>query len=57
MTPAVRVAMVILLFACVVARAGAQRGVTDADLEASSLGRVVRVGPAVGAGRVTTWPL
>ena len=53
MTPAVRGAMVILLFACVVARPGAQADVTDAELQAASLGRVVRVGPAAGGGRVT----
>lgn len=34
-----------------------QRDVADADLEAASGGLVVRVGPAAGGGRVTTWPL
>ena len=40
-----------------VAHAAAQADVTDAQLEAASAGRVVRVGPATGGGPVVTLPL
>ncbi|MBI2828245.1 MAG: SpoIID/LytB domain-containing protein [Acidobacteria bacterium] len=40
-----------------VAQTSGQADVTDADLEAATGGRVVRVGPAAGGGRVATWPL
>ena len=55
----VTVAAAVLLFFA--AHVRTQSGVTDAELEAASGGRVVRVGPAAGsdsdAGGVVTWPL
>lgn len=57
MTLATKVAATIVVFASIAAHARTQAGVTDADLEAASGGRTVRVGPAAGGGRVTTWPL
>lgn len=47
----------VAVFVSVVARAQTPADVTDADLEAASGGRVVRVGPAAGGGRVVTLPL
>ena len=48
---------VLALVLSLAARAEAQSFVNDADLEAASLGRVVRVGPASGSGRATAVPL
>jgi SpoIID/LytB domain protein len=47
----------IAVFVSSVAHARTQADPTDADLEAASGSRVVRVGPAAGRGRVTTLPL
>ena len=54
-TPAI--VAVLALCAPFVAHPSGQAEVTDADLEAASRDRVVRVGPSAGGGRVATWPL
>ena len=57
MTAATKVTVAAAMFLSFVAHARSQSGVTDADLETASSGRVVRVGPAAGGGPVEMWPL
>ena len=61
MTVATKVTVAAAVLLSLVATVGTQSGVTDADLETASGGRVVRVGPAVGSdsggASVGTWPL
>jgi stage II sporulation protein D len=54
---ATKVSVALLVFVSFVAHVRTQADVTDTDLAAASGGRVVRVGPAAGRGRVVTLPL